>query len=32
MRDKFAAQTAFSCIFEDLPKKPGEPEFINISG
>jgi hypothetical protein len=22
MRDKFTAQTAFSCTFEDLPRRP----------
>ena len=32
MRDKFPAQTAFNCTFEDLPKTPVKSEFISVSG
>ena len=32
MRDKFPAQTAFSCTFEDFAKTPAEPEIISVSG
>jgi hypothetical protein len=32
MRDKFPAQTAFNCAFEDFANTPAEPEIISVSG
>jgi hypothetical protein len=32
MRDKFPAQTAFSCTFEDLPKTPVAPDLSVFQG